>query len=159
MPCRCGHPAESRVRKLSAEIPARFIAFDVLVWKGETVVKSRSRSADRVGRVANASSSPAMRDRAEAAFEWSPLRGDRPRRGRRQAARPRGPWLARRRRQGEAREDGGLRRRRVRWKEKPTRLATLLLGLYDKDELHYVGSCAVAASRHDMTLESSSSRC
>ncbi len=28
------HPAESRVNKLSAEIPARFIAFDVLVWKG-----------------------------------------------------------------------------------------------------------------------------
>ena len=41
----------------------------------------------------------------------------------------------------------------VRWKEKPTRLATLLLGLYDKGELQYVGSCAVAASRHDMTLE------
>src|SRR5512134_2247061 len=29
------HPAESRVRKLSAEIPARFVAFDVLTWKGE----------------------------------------------------------------------------------------------------------------------------
>src|SRR6266540_1199649 len=33
------HPAESRVRKLSAEIPARFIAFDVLLWKGEPVWK------------------------------------------------------------------------------------------------------------------------
>src|SRR4029078_12167902 len=31
------HPAESRVTKLSAEIPARFIAFDVLVWKGADV--------------------------------------------------------------------------------------------------------------------------
>ena len=29
------HPAESRIRRLSAEIPALFIAFDVLVWKGE----------------------------------------------------------------------------------------------------------------------------
>src|SRR6266852_4042483 len=28
------HPAESRVRKLAAEIPARFIAFDILFWKG-----------------------------------------------------------------------------------------------------------------------------
>ena len=28
------HPAESRVRKLSAEIPATFVAFDVLVWDG-----------------------------------------------------------------------------------------------------------------------------
>src|SRR5438067_12430870 len=26
------HPAESRIRKLSAEIPAEFIAFDVLLW-------------------------------------------------------------------------------------------------------------------------------
>src|SRR5687768_17274453 len=31
------HPAESRIRKLSGEIPARFIAFDMLVWKGEEV--------------------------------------------------------------------------------------------------------------------------
>ena len=29
------HPAESRVRKLAEEIPARYIAFDVLVWRGE----------------------------------------------------------------------------------------------------------------------------
>src|ERR671924_1303042 len=29
------HPAESRVRRLSAEIPAEFIAFDVLLWKGK----------------------------------------------------------------------------------------------------------------------------
>src|SRR5207302_444961 len=29
------HPAESRIRKLSAETPARFIAFDVLLWNGE----------------------------------------------------------------------------------------------------------------------------
>ncbi len=28
------HPAESRVNRLAAEIPARFIAFDVLVWDG-----------------------------------------------------------------------------------------------------------------------------
>ena len=31
------HPAESRINKLSAEIPAEFIAFDVLVWDGEPV--------------------------------------------------------------------------------------------------------------------------
>ena len=28
------HPAESRIRKLSAEIPATFVAFDVLLWEG-----------------------------------------------------------------------------------------------------------------------------
>jgi ATP-dependent DNA ligase len=37
----------------------------------------------------------------------------------------------------------------VRWKEKPTRIATLLLGLYGKGgKIDYVGSAAVAASRH-----------
>jgi ATP-dependent DNA ligase len=29
------HPAESRIKKLSAETPSRFIAFDVLLWNGE----------------------------------------------------------------------------------------------------------------------------
>src|SRR5918998_6092509 len=29
------HPAESRIRKLAAEIPAEFIAFDVLLWECE----------------------------------------------------------------------------------------------------------------------------
>src|SRR6186997_3407512 len=29
------HPAESRIRKLSQEIPAEFIAFDILLWAGE----------------------------------------------------------------------------------------------------------------------------
>jgi ATP-dependent DNA ligase len=38
----------------------------------------------------------------------------------------------------------------VRWKEKPTRIATLLLGLYeDNGKMDYVGSAAVAASRHE----------
>jgi ATP-dependent DNA ligase len=42
----------------------------------------------------------------------------------------------------------------VRWKEKPTRLATLLLGLYrDDGEIDYVGSAAVAAGRHDEILK------
>src|SRR5437667_5436491 len=31
------HPAESRVRKLAAEIPATFVAFDLLLWKGRKV--------------------------------------------------------------------------------------------------------------------------
>src|SRR5215831_15301777 len=33
------HPAESRIKKLSGEIPARFIAFDVLLWDGEPLHK------------------------------------------------------------------------------------------------------------------------
>ena len=31
------HPAESRVRKLAAETPAQFVAFDLLLWDGEPV--------------------------------------------------------------------------------------------------------------------------
>ncbi|HUG07140.1 MAG TPA: ATP-dependent DNA ligase, partial [Candidatus Limnocylindria bacterium] len=31
------HPAESRIRRLAAETPATFIAFDVLLWNGEPV--------------------------------------------------------------------------------------------------------------------------
>src|SRR5262249_58425198 len=38
----------------------------------------------------------------------------------------------------------------VRWKERPTGIATLLAGLYDDDgKIDYVGSAAVAASKHD----------
>src|SRR5215468_6727653 len=33
------HPAESRVRKLSAEIPAEYVVFDVMLWNGEEVWK------------------------------------------------------------------------------------------------------------------------
>jgi ATP-dependent DNA ligase len=31
------HPAESRIRKLSKETPATFIAFDILLWDGEAI--------------------------------------------------------------------------------------------------------------------------
>jgi ATP-dependent DNA ligase len=31
------HPAESRIRRLAAETPATFIAFDMLLWNGEAV--------------------------------------------------------------------------------------------------------------------------
>ena len=42
----------------------------------------------------------------------------------------------------------------VRWKEKPARIATLLLGLYaDDGHLDYVGSAAVGARRHDEIAE------
>ena len=47
------HPAESRVRKLSAEIPAIFIAFDLLLWDGKTVhelpLEERREELLRVG--------------------------------------------------------------------------------------------------------------
>ena len=47
------HPAESRVRKLSAEIPADFIVFDLLLWKGKPIheqpLEQRRAELERVG--------------------------------------------------------------------------------------------------------------
>src|SRR5215218_3753082 len=47
------HPAESRIRRLAAEIPARFIAFDVLLWGGEPVherpLEERRAELERLG--------------------------------------------------------------------------------------------------------------
>ena len=62
------HPAESRIRKLSAEIPARFVAFDVLVWKGEEIWREPlAKRRTRLERFAKRFElSPATRDREEA---------------------------------------------------------------------------------------------
>ncbi len=146
------HPAESRVRKLAVEILARFIAFDVLLWNGkplhELPLEKRRRELER--RATGFELSPCTRDRAQAerwldTLEAAGLDGV--------VAKKLGlPYLP-------GSRDGVLKVKRhktadcvvvgVRWKARPTTLATLLLGLYDDDgELDYVGSCAVAASRH-----------
>jgi ATP-dependent DNA ligase len=147
------HPAESRVRKLSAEIPARFIAFDVLVWKGqetwrEPLTKRRAgleRSAKRF------ELSPAVRDRGEALrwlerFEAIGLDGVVAKR-RECAYRPGsrdGVVKVKPERTADCVVVG------IRWKSKPDRIATLLLGLYrDDGEIDYVGTAAVAPARHD----------
>jgi ATP-dependent DNA ligase len=147
------HPAESRVNKLSAEIPARFIAFDVLVWKGveawkEPLSKRRSRLERSAKRF---ELSPATRDRDEALgwldrFEAIGLDG----------------VIAKRRDLAylPGSRDGVVKVKPektadcvvigVRWKSRPDRIATLLLGLYGDDgEIDYVGSAAVAPARHD----------
>src|SRR5512146_634938 len=65
------HPAESRVRKLAAEIPAMFVAFDVLVWDGAehwpAPLAERRATLERVG--AAFALSPCTPDRDEA-VEW-----------------------------------------------------------------------------------------
>jgi ATP-dependent DNA ligase len=147
------HPAESRVRKLAAEIPSQFIAFDVLLWDGEPVWKQPL--AERRARLEEVAGS----------FRLSPYTLD---------AGAAEAWLEDLEAAGL---DGVVAKRRdadyrpgardavfkvkayrtadcvvvgVRWKEKPSRLATLLLGLYGEEgELHYVGSAAVAASKHE----------
>ena len=108
------HPAESRIRKLSAEIPARFVAFDTLVWDGVAAVGEAVRRATRRARARRRgllalAVGGRPRDRDGVARR---ARGARPRRRRREAARPARragrPW---RRRQGEARAHRRLRRR------------------------------------------------
>jgi ATP-dependent DNA ligase len=146
------HPAESRVNKLAAEIPARFIAFDVLVWKGEELW-SRPLSARRRALQQKAkrfSLSPATDERDEALawlerFESLGLDGV-------VAKRLDMPYLP-------GSREGVVKIKPeksadcvvvgVRWKSRPDRIATLLLGLYDKKgEIDYVGSAAVAPARH-----------
>jgi ATP-dependent DNA ligase len=147
------HPAESRVNKLSAEIPARFIVFDLLVWKGdeiwsEPLSKRRSR-LERSGK--RFELSPATTDREEALgwldrFEAIGLDG----------------VIAKRRDAAylPGSRDGVVKVKPektadcvvigVRWKSRPDRIATLLLGLYaDDGDLDYVGTAAVAQARHD----------
>src|SRR5256712_10737907 len=48
------HPAESRIRKLSAETPARYIVFDILLWNGERIherpLAERRRELERLAK-------------------------------------------------------------------------------------------------------------
>jgi ATP-dependent DNA ligase len=151
------HPAESRVRKLSAEIPAEFIAFDVLLWNKKQVherpLEERRAELERIGDGFKLSPTTSNAERAQGwldGFEAAGLDGV--------IAKKLGlPYLP-------GSRDGVLKVKPyktadcvivgLRWKEKPTRIATLLLGLYgDKGKIDYVGSAAVAASRHAQIAE------
>ncbi|HAF10580.1 MAG TPA: ATP-dependent DNA ligase [Chloroflexi bacterium] len=62
------HPAESRIRKLSVETPATFIAFDILLWNGEAL-HDRPLAERRVELEKRATAftlSPQTTDRAQA---------------------------------------------------------------------------------------------
>ena len=151
------HPAESRVRKLSAEIPADFIAFDVLLWKGKETWKLplEQRRKELQAKAKGFRLSPTTRD-ADRAQEWlssfeaAGLDGV-------IAKRLGVPYLP------DSRE-AVLKIKPyktadcvivgLRWKEKPERIATLLLGLYaDDGKMDYVGSAAVAAGKHAQIAE------
>ena len=151
------HPAESRVRRLSAEIPAEFIAFDVLLWNGKPVhelpLAKRRKELEKVAKGFRLS--PRTLDAAAASewldtFEAAGLDGviakrlDEPYRpGSREAVMKVKPYKT-----ADAVVVG------LRWRSKPDRIATLLLGLYrDDGGLDYVGSAAVAASRHDQIAD------
>jgi ATP-dependent DNA ligase len=145
------HPAESRIRKLSAEIPAEFVAFDVLLWEGEPVWKrpldERRRELERVAKGFRLS--PAVRTLDEARgwldrFESLGLDGV-------VAKRLDSPYLPGSRAgvvKVKEHKTADCVVAGVRWKGDREAIATLLLGLYrDDGGLDYVGSCAVAASR------------
>jgi ATP-dependent DNA ligase len=151
------HPAESRVQRLSKEIPAEFIAFDLLLWKGKLIhelpLAKRRKELEKVAKGFRLS--PYTLDPKDAqawldTFEAAGLDGvigkrlDEPYRpGSREAVVKVKPYKT-----ADAVVVG------LRWKSKPDRIATLLLGLYrDDGGLDYVGSAAVAASKHDQIAE------
>src|SRR5438874_2729302 len=146
------HLAESRVRKLSAEIPATFVAFDLLLWNKKKLhakpIEERRAELERVAE--GFSLSPVSADAAQGRDWLETL----------QAAGFDGviakrlglPYLP-------GSRDGVVKVKPhrtadcvvagLRWKAggRDT-IATLLLGLYaDDGHLDYVGSCAVGAKR------------
>ena len=141
------HPAESRIRKLSAEIPAEYIAFDLLVWKGSPVhelpLEKRRKELERKAK--RFQLSPATRDR-KIAEKWLP-RVDKAGLDGVIAKRLGLPYLP-------GSRDGVAKVKPYRtadcvivgfrWSEKAEgRISTLLLGLYDdKGELDFVGHCS-----------------
>jgi ATP-dependent DNA ligase len=150
------HPAESRIRRLSAEIPAQFVVFDMLVWDGEAVWKlPLEERRKRVEALTGFRLSPATRSVDEARgwldrFEALGLDGV--------IAKKLGvPYLP-------GSRDGVVKVKEhktadcvvvgVRWKGDRSAIATLLLGLYrDDGGLDYVGSCAVAAKMRSEVAE------
>ncbi len=141
------HPAESRIRKLSAEIPASFVCFDVLLWDGEAVharpLEERRRHVERLPYDV----SPASQDRkvAESWLERLEVAGF----DGVIAKRLHAPYMP-----GSREAVVKVKRHQtadcvvvgVTWSEKGSGIASLLLGLYDGGgELRHVGAASAAA--------------
>jgi ATP-dependent DNA ligase len=144
------HPAESRVRRLAGEIPATFVAFDLLLWKGKPVherpIEKRRAELEKVGSGFHLSP---VSDLVGQGQDWLKTL---------QAAGFDGviakklglPYLP-------GSRDGVVKVKPhrtadcvvagIRWKKGGREtIATLLLGLYDDEgRLNYVGSAAVGA--------------
>ena len=152
------HPAESRVRKLAAEIPADFVAFDLLLWDGDEVWRRplEERRAELQRRAKGLRISPCTSDATKAEgwldrFEAAGLDGVIAKRlglaylpGSREGVVKVKPFKS-----ADCVIVG------LRWRKGGrTSIATLLLGLYDdQGEMQYVGSAAVAARKHDEIAE------
>ena len=148
------HPAESRIRRLSAEIPAEYVVFDMLVWDGEPVWQlplEERRTRVEALRSAGFRVSPATRSLEDARgwlerFEALGLDGV--------VAKRLGAAYLPGSREGMVKvkehKTADCVVVGVRWKGDRSAIATLLLGLYrDDGGLDYVGSAAVAAKTRD----------
>ena len=148
------HPAESRVRKLSAEIPAQFVCFDVLLWDGEDLhglpfARRRAGVEELPFDV-----SPSTRDVAEAArwlerLEVAGFDGV-------IAKRLDSPYLPGSREavqkvKGDKTAD--LVVVGVTWSEKGTGIASLALGLYVDGELRPVGNAPASGKKRAEILQ------
>jgi ATP-dependent DNA ligase len=141
------HPAESRIRRLAAEIPADYVAFDVLVWKGAPVhelpLEKRRRELERKAkrfRLSPVSREVAQAERWLDRLEQAGLDGV-------VAKRLGVPYLP-------GSREGVVKVKPYRtadcvivgfrWSEKADgRISTLLLGLYaDDGSLDFVGHCS-----------------
>jgi ATP-dependent DNA ligase len=149
------HPAESRVKKLSAEIPAGFVCFDVLLWEREAL--HRKPLEERRAKVETLpfDVSPATGDIGQAAswldrLEVAGFDGV-------VAKRLGLPYLP-------GSREGVVKVKKdktadcvvvgVTWSEKGRGVASLVLGLYDKQgKLQPVGSASAAGKRRDEILE------
>jgi ATP-dependent DNA ligase len=145
------HPAESRVRKLSAEMPAAFVAFDVLLWDGDAVHELPLEERRERVEALPFSFSPAS-DNVAVAEKWL---------DRLEVAGFDGviakrlglPYLPGSREgvvkvKGEKTADCVVIG--VTWSEKGTGIASLMLGLYDgKGKVQPVGTASAAGKRRE----------
>jgi ATP-dependent DNA ligase len=148
------HPAESRVRKLATEIPATFVAFDLLLWNGKPVheqpIEKRRAELERAGDGFSLSPVSAEVEQGRAWLQTLQAAGFDGVVAKRLGL----PYLP-------GSRDGVVKVKPhktadcavvgLRWKAGGrSTIATLLLGLYGDDGgVDYVGSCAVGAKRHD----------
>ena len=134
------HPAESRVRRLAAETPAPFVAFDLLAARRRRrSATGRSRERRRLARRAGrrrgrrCTSRRRTTDPAMAQHWFDRLRGGRPRRRRRQAPRPALPPDKRTMVKVKHQRTADCVVAGFRWHKDGEGVGSLLLGLYDDD--------------------------
>jgi ATP-dependent DNA ligase len=141
------HPAESRVKKLAAETPAHFIAFDLLAVGDESLMATpfgerRNRLEKAIKKTADVHLTPATKDVAEAQrwfsdFEGAGLDGV--------VAKGTGITY-----QPDKRVMFKIKHARTadcvlagfRWHKSGPIVGSLVLGLYDGDQLRHVGVAA-----------------